>query len=490
VDLTSLSIAEAATLYRRGETSPEEVTRACLSEIDKRESSIHAFATVTSELAIKQARAAHKAIAEDPCGNRPLLGIPICLKDLIETAGIATTASSRVLAGNVPASDAPVWRRLRRAGAVLVGKSHTHEFAYGSVTPTTRNPWNPERIPGGSSGGSAAAVAAGFCLGAVGTDTAGSIRIPSGLCGVVGLKPTYGLVPKSGVIALSWSLDHVGPLARSPVDTALLLDAMAGFERSDPASVRRGKAGSYVPAPNESTIDSLRIGAIANTGAVTSGVAAGFDAATAALADMGAEPDEVTIEGWETAVEIDFTILGVEASVYHEENLKQRSELFTDDVRKRLEWGLTLDGASYVKATLAAARFRDSFEELLARYDLLVCPGMPCPAPVASARTVSIRGQEHGIDHLLCRNTAMFNLTGLPALAVPSGFEDGLPVGIQVIGGRWQEKKVIQMGRLLQDLLARGKAPLIPDRDVLKTVAGAPQRCASERSARPAGSGS
>jgi aspartyl-tRNA(Asn)/glutamyl-tRNA(Gln) amidotransferase subunit A len=450
MDLSSLSIADAAALYRRGETSPEEVTRACLARVGKRESAVHAFATVTAELALQQARAAQDAISEDPDCRRPLLGIPIALKDLIETAGIATTASSRLLADNVPTIDAPVWRRLRAAGAILIGKSHTHEFAYGSVTPTTRNPWDPERIPGGSSGGSAAAVAADFCLGAVGTDTAGSIRIPSGLCGVVGLKPTYGLVPKDGVIPLSWSLDHVGPMARSPIDVGLLLDAMADPDRL---------------APGEPGDESLRIGVIANTGPTTPGVAAGFEAATDALADMGMKLDEVVIDDWETAVDVDFTILGVEASVYHEENLKQTPELFTDGVRERLEWGFTIDGASYVKATLAAQRFRERLDELLSERDLLVCPGMPCPAPVASARTVSIQDQEHRIDPLLCRNTAIFNLIGFPALAVPSGFEDGLPVGIQVIGARLQERNVIQVGQRLHDLpaplegLARREAP-------------------------------
>lgn len=441
MDLSFLSIAEAAALYRRKETSPEEVTRACLARIDERESSIHAFATVTAELALRQARAAQDAILEDPNGRRPLLGIPICLKDLIETAGIATTASSRVLADNVPTVDAPVWERLRAAGAVLVGKAHTHEFAYGSVTPTTRNPWDPERIPGGSSGGSAAAVAAGFCLGAVGTDTAGSIRIPSGLCGVVGLKPTYGLVPKDGVIPLSWSLDHVGPMARSPIDVGLLLDAMA-----DSDLLAQGEPGD----------ESLRIGVIANTGAMTPGVAAGFDASTAALADMGMKVDEVVIDEWESAVDADFTILGVEASVYHEDNLRESAELFTDGVRERLEWGFTIGGASYVKATRAAQRFRSSFDDLFADHDLLVCPGMPCPAPVWPAPSISIEGREHGTDHALCRNTAISNLTGLPALALQSGFEDGLPVGIQVIGPRWQEGKVIQMGQHLQDQIALG----------------------------------
>jgi aspartyl-tRNA(Asn)/glutamyl-tRNA(Gln) amidotransferase subunit A len=444
MDLSSLSIADAAALYRRGETTPEEVTRACLARIDERESSIHAFATVTAELALEQARAASRAIAEDPDCRRPLLGIPICLKDLIETAGIATTASSRVLADNVPPVDAPVWRRLRAAGAVLVGKSHTHEFAYGSVTPTTRNPWDVERIPGGSSGGSAAAVAAGFCLGAVGTDTAGSIRIPSGLCGVVGLKPTYGLVSKDGVIPLSWSLDHVGPIARSAMDVGLLLGAMADTD---------------LFAQDEPGHESLRIGGITNTGAMTPGVAAGFEAATAALADMGMKLDEVTIDDWETAVDVDFTILGVEASVYHEENLRERSQLFTDDVRKRLEWGLTIDGVTYVKAKIAAERFRNKFDDLLSDYDLLVCPGMPCPAPAASARTVSIQGQKHPIDLLLCRNTAISNLTGLPVLALQSGFEDGLPVGIQMIGARWQDRTVIEIGQRLQDLMSLGRAP-------------------------------
>jgi aspartyl-tRNA(Asn)/glutamyl-tRNA(Gln) amidotransferase subunit A len=448
MDLSSLSIADASALYRRGETTPEEVLRACLAQIDEREPSIHAFATVTAELALQQARTAQEAISEDPDCRRPLLGIPICLKDLIETAGIPTTASSRVLADNVPRIDAPVWRRLREAGVVLVGKSHTHEFAYGSVTPTTRNPWDAERIPGGSSGGSAAAVAAGFCLGAVGTDTAGSIRIPSGLCGVVGLKPTYGLVPKDGVIPLSWSLDHVGPMARTPHDAGLLLDAMA-----DPDRLAKDDGG-----------DSLRIGVITNTGPMTPGVAAGFEAAIAALDDMGMKLDEVTVDDWETAVDVDFTILGVEACVYHEENLKKGPELFTDGVRDRLEWGLTIDGASYVKATLAAQRFRAKMDELLSERDLLICPGMPCPAPRWPARSISIQGEEHGTDHALCRNTAIFNLTGLPGLALPSGFEDGLPVGIQAIGARWQERKVIRIGQRLQDLLASRGAPRPPAR--------------------------
>ena len=444
MDLSLLSIAEAAALYRRRETTPEEVTRACLARIEQQESSIHAFATVTGELALQQARAAQEAISEDPDCRRPLQGIPICLKDLIETAGIATTASSRVLAEYVPTVDAPVWRRLRAAGAVLVGKSHTHEFAYGSVTPTTSNPWNPERIPGGSSGGSAAAVAAGFCLGAVGTDTAGSIRIPSGLCGVVGLKPTYGLVSVDGVIPLSWSLDHVGPMARSSTDVGLLLGAMAD---SDPL------------ARDEPDAASLRIGVITNTGPMTPGVAEGFEAATTALADSGMKLDEVTVDDWETAVDVDFTILGVEASVYHEENLKKSPELFTDGVRDRLEWGLTIDGASYVKAMRAAQRFRATLDVLLSERDILICPGMPCPAPRWPARSISIEGQEQNTDRVLCRNTAIFNLTGLPALALPSGFEDGLPVGIQAIGARWQEGKVIQIGQRLQDLLASRGAP-------------------------------
>jgi aspartyl-tRNA(Asn)/glutamyl-tRNA(Gln) amidotransferase subunit A len=453
VDPASLSIAEAGALYRRGDISPVEVTQACLARIEEHEPTIHAFVTVTADLALEQAGAAEKALADDPATERPLLGIPICLKDLIETAGIATTASSRVLAGNVPAADAPVWKSLRRAGAVLVGKSTTHEFAFGSSTPPTRNPWNPGRIPGGSSGGSAAALAAGFCLGAVGTDTAGSIRIPAALCGVVGLKPTYGLVPKSGVIPLSWSLDHVGPMARSPTDAALLLDAMAGYDRADPASVRRRKPRTYAPRRARPLAEPRRAGVIANPGPTTPGVAAGVGAATAALEALGFEVDEVVIEEWERAVEADFVILDVEAAVYHEENLRQKPELYGDEIRNKLRWGATREGTTVVKAGLAARAFRGAVESLLAQRDVLVCPGTLCPAPVAYVREVAINGDKWPIDTALCRNTAISNLTGLPALALPSGFEDGLPVGVQLLGKRWEEAALLEVGRWISDAL-------------------------------------
>jgi aspartyl-tRNA(Asn)/glutamyl-tRNA(Gln) amidotransferase subunit A len=430
-----------------------EVTRACLARVERCDPAIHAFVTVTAELSLAQARAAERALADDPDNERPLLGIPIALKDLVETAGIATTASSRVLAANVPTSDAPVWRRLRRAGAVMIGKTHTHEFAYGSSTPPTRNPWNTERIPGGSSGGSAAALAAAFCLGAVGTDTAGSIRIPSALCGVVGLKPSYGLVPKSGVIPLSWTLDHVGPMARAPIDAALLLDAMAGYDRSDPASVRRRKPSSYATPRPDRGGGQRRAGLITNTGPMTPGVRAGVDTVTASLQALGLEVDEVTVEGWESAFRADFVILGVEASAYHEDNLRRSPELYGDGVRERLQWGLTLDGVSFVKACIAARRFRDTFDSLLSERDALLCPGMPCPAPVAYVASVSLEGEEVPIDHAMCRNTAISNLTGLPALALPSGFEDGLPVGVQLIGKRWQEAALLDLGQRITQAL-------------------------------------
>jgi aspartyl-tRNA(Asn)/glutamyl-tRNA(Gln) amidotransferase subunit A len=456
VDPPGLSIVQAAELYRSGEISPVEVTRSCLESIEEHDPTIQAFVTVTGEVALDQARAAEKVVRDDRGTERPLLGIPICLKDLVETAGIPTTASSRVLADNVPASDAPVWKRLRRAGAVLVGKTHTHEFAYGSSTPPARNPWNPQRIPGGSSGGSAAALAAGCCLGAVGTDTAGSIRIPAALCGVVGLKPTYGLVPKSGVIPLSWTLDHVGPMALAPADAAVMLEAMAGHERSDPASVRRRR--SYTHRGSRTSSVPRRAGVITNTGSMTPGVRTGLRVVESALEDLGWEIDEVVVDGWESAVDADFVILGVEASVYHEETLTRSPELYGGGVRKRLEWGRTLDGTTYVKARRAAEDFRTALESLLAERDILVCPGMPCPAPVAYVDKVTIEGRELDIDRALCRNTSIFNLTGLPALALPSGFEDGLPVGAQLIGSHWAEATVLDVGQRIAERLELPRA--------------------------------
>ncbi len=445
-DIHRLSIDELGRAYRGRRLSPVEATETLLTRVDALDQTVESFVTVTADRALRAARRAEAAVAG---GNDrgPLLGVPVVLKDLIDTAGVATTASSRVLAGRVPSVDATVWRRLRRAGMVLLGKVHTHEFAYGSATPPTRNPWNLAKLPGGSSGGSAAALAAAFSPAAVGTDTAGSIRIPSGLCGVVGLKPTSGLVSKAGVIPLSTTLDHVGPMARSPRDSGLLLEAMAGYDRQDPSS-RRRRGRPAAPAVDPS-ITGWKVGFITNTGPMTPGVEAGTQAVLAALAEAGAKVDEVTIEDYDQAVDHDFTIIAVEAAHYHRPLLEAHRDLYTESVRSRIEDGFTITGTAYLDALEAMRRYRRRFDDALSDHDVLVAPGMPCPAPDAGADQVKIGGRREQTDRAMCRNTAVSNLTGLPALALPAGFEDGLPVGVQVIGPAFAESAVLAAGQAI-----------------------------------------
>jgi aspartyl-tRNA(Asn)/glutamyl-tRNA(Gln) amidotransferase subunit A len=438
------SIADLAPRLRRREISPVEITRGCLERIGKRNRDLNAFITVTAESALAEARAAE---AEIMGGNwRGMLhGVPLALKDLIDTAGVRTTAASALLKDRVPTQDAEVVRRLRQAGAVLLGKNNLHEFAYGGSSLVShfgdvRNPWDPLRIAGGSSGGSAAAVAAGLAYAAIGTDTAGSIREPAALCGCVGLKPTYGRVSSRGVIPLSPSLDHVGPLTASVEDAAIVLWAIAGY---DPADITSSDVpvADCVGALNEDA-RRLRVGVPRAYffDDLDPEVAAALETALGDIRRLVADVKEVQLD-----VPTDRTLQAAEAWAYHAENTRKDPEAYQAETLRRIRTGERVSAAEYIKHRRKLDEIRRGIGAVFASVDLLVTPATPTPAPLISdlkAKPEALRPAELK----LLRNTRPFNMWGLPAISVPCGFtEGGLPIGLQIAGPRWREDLVLRM---------------------------------------------
>ena len=437
------------------DVSPVEVTEACLARIDRLDRTLNAFITLTPDRALAAARRAEREItAGRPRG--PLHGVPIALKDLFATAGVRTTCGSRILRDWVPAEDAGVVRRLHDAGAVILGKLNMSEFAYAAIHSDygpPRNPWNLDRFTGGSSSGSGAAVAGGLCFGATGTDTGGSIRNPAAHCGIVGLKPTYGLVSRAGVVPLAWSLDHAGPMARTVEDAAILLDAMAGFDPADPTSMAPAPVGAGGRLPLEASapaVRSLRLGAVDGQLAkeTSADVAACVREAVRVLQPLVAEVEEVILPMLEEMVAAWWTICLAEASAYHQQTLAARAQDFGPIVRERLLAGLAIPSVQYLQAQRVRRAAVLEFDELLARVDLLVLPATFAEAPpIAAADAV------HSSEVLRRRTvpTAPFNLLGLPAVSVPCGFTDsGLPVGLQIVGRRGEDRLVLAAAHLYE----------------------------------------
>ncbi len=422
--LTSAPLVEIARALRQRKVSPLELVDAYTRRIDQA-SGLHAFITPPGERARQQARRAGRRLAQGESGA--LLGVPIAVKDLFATRGVRTTAGSRILKDWVPWRDAAVVARLRVAGAIIFGKTNLHEFAYGvsNANPwwgVAHNPHDPTRSPGGSSGGSAIAVAAGLCAGALGSDTGGSIRVPASLCGCVGLKPTFGAIPLDGTFPLGWSLDHAGPLARTVGDVGLLLDVLTGMEAG-----RRARRTS-------------------NRGLQQVGAAA------AALRRRGLRVREVTIPEMEWTVATQLVTLRAEASAVHNRWIRTRPRAYGADVRIRLQLGALVAGADYVLAQRMRGRLRAAVGRVFENVDVLLLPTTPITAPVIGDRTVRWRSGDEPVDGALVRLTAPFNLTGLPALSVPFGRAAGLPVGVQVVGQWMDEGRVLAVGRLIEEL--------------------------------------
>ena len=436
--LTDLTITEAATLISQRKISPLDLTMAYLERIERIEPLLNTFITVTAETAIDQARKAEEAIIKGTYLG-PLHGIPLAIKDVFETKGIRTTAGSKFLANYLPQSDCAVVERLSSSGTVLLGKLNMHEWALGVTNNNPffgacRNPWALDRIPGGSSGGSGAALAAELCLGSIGTDTGGSIRVPSALCGVVGLKPTYGRVSLRGVIPVSWTLDHAGPIARRVGDVALLLQNIAGFDPDDPSSL-------CFPTENYSAnlecgVDKWRI-ALAKGGmfaGLDSEVLEAVNSATQVYESLGAKVEVVEI-----TTPISGGITSTDAAAFHRQRLQERPEDFGSDVIQLLRAGASRDSIDYSAARRTQMIIRRQFEVFFETYDILLTPTTPIAAPPLG-KTDPVE-----MSRNLTKFTGVFNLAGVPALSLACGFtSDGLPIGLQIVGRHWGEAQVLR----------------------------------------------
>ncbi|MGW4233364.1 amidase [Streptomyces sp. NPDC004980] len=458
-----LTLSAAAEAIRSRELSPVDLTESVLARVEQVDPQVRAYVTVVAEGARRAAEEAEREIAsKGPRG--PLHGIPMALKDLIDVEGLPTTASSKVRDGHRASTDSEVAVRLSRAGAVLLGKTHTHEFAYGLTTPQTRNAWDQGRVAGGSSGGSAVAVATGAAMFALGTDTGGSIRVPSALNGVVGLKPTYGLVPRSGVTSLSWSLDHVGPITRSVQDAALVLEALAGPDPRDPVSLPSAPA-RYAPGAG-GDVAGMRIGVPRNYyfDQVAPDVEAVIRDAVAALRDMGAEIVDVEIPMTRYIQAIQWGLMVPEASAYHEQTLRSTPELYAGDVRILLEAGELALAGDYLRAQRARTLMRDRWLDLFRHVDVVVAPSVPATA--APSGQESIRwtdGSLEAVSDAYVRLSAPANITGVPALTVPAGHDrEGLPIGMQLMGRPLREAAVLRVGAAFERVASFGCGRIAP----------------------------
>jgi len=434
------TIVDALRRQRSGEASAVQLTQDCLEAARRLNPKLNAFVRLMADEALAAARQADAArSAGRPLGA--LHGIPIAVKDIVDVAGVPTTASSRVRAGAPPATaDAPVVQRLRDAGAIVIGKTHTHEFALGVSTPQSRNPWDAERLAGGSSGGSAIAVAAGMALGSVNTDTRGSIRVPSALCGVVGLKATFGMVPKRGVLTLSWTMDHVGPITRSTEDAALMFDVMAGHDPQDPFSQPR-PAGRYADFLGQPVKD-LRIGIPEQMLLdVHPEVEQSFKASCRVLEDLGARirmlraPDREDLALCSAAG----LIVGrCEAAAYHQPTLGDGS-LYTPDVFAQLDEAGRVSAVDYLQALRYRTEFIAKVDAELRDVDVLAMPTIPIPAPLAA--------EAESVMVLLARNCIPWSFGWYPTLNLPTGLtKERLPVSIQFVGPRLGEGSLLALG--------------------------------------------
>jgi len=444
--MSILTIAEAASLIAAKKLSPVELTRACLQRLHATEATLHAFVLPTEERALADAKAAEAAIMKSgPSG--PLHGIPIGLKDIVNTAGIETTCGSKILAGNVPETDAACAAKLAAAGTVLMGKLTTHEFADGGPSfdlpkPPARNPWNPDHFTAGSSSGTGAAVAAGVILCGIGTDTGGSIRGPAALCGIAGLKPTYGLVSRAGVAPAAFSLDHIGPMAWTSEDCAIMLQALAGHDPSDPASATQPVPDYRAALTGE--LKGVRVGVIRHFHEddykVEPAVQAGIDHALTVFRSLGATISDVTVSPLQDWHACGSLISITERAAAYEEWAQTRLGDFSERYQRRLHLGALVSGVDYVQAVRRRRELRSELQAAMRDLDVVITAGAPGEAPRMDAIPKWDLFDKPNF-------TMPFNVTGYPALCVCSGFgPGGLPVSTQIVGKPFQDALVLRVG--------------------------------------------
>ena len=445
-NILGLTISHALEQLQEKKVSARELTEACYRQIERLNPQLNAFITVIDPQDARKAQIGEN----NGRGANTLRGIPFALKDLFDTAGIRTTAGSTFFAENIPQEDAFVVEKVKQAGAILMGKTNTHEIALGVTgnNPhygTARNPWDASRIPGGSSSGSAIAVATGMALGALGTDTGGSIRIPASLCGVVGFKPTFGRVSLRGVFPLSWNLDHVGPLTKSVRDAALLMRVIAVYDPADPASVKmltgdyllhleddvKGRkiafgAGEYIQTSDPEVLEKVR-------------------ETIKVFESLGCKVEEVDVSWLGEAALANKRMTQSDGAAVHRDRLRERPEGFGEDIRRRLEDGANTSLTDYILARRAQAEIGKRLEVFFESYDFLLTPTTPIAAPTVEGHDAVEQAAR------LTRFTAPFNLSRLPALSVPCGFtREGLPIGLQIISRAWGESKVLNLGHAFE----------------------------------------
>jgi aspartyl-tRNA(Asn)/glutamyl-tRNA(Gln) amidotransferase subunit A len=445
-------MADLGRMIATKQVSPVEVVRAHLDRIAAVDSKLRAFITVCADSALESARAAEADLMAGRVVGR-LHGVPWAPKDLYSTRGVRTTGGSKILADSVPSEDSTVVARLARAGAILLGKLNMHEFAYGpeglnAHYGDARNPWSADahRITGGSSSGSGAAVAAGLAPGSLGSDTGGSIRIPASLCGITGLKPTYGRVSRAGVLPLAWSMDHAGPMTRSARDCALMLSVIAGYDPADPTT-------SVLPVPDYGAaltgdVKGLRVGLLRAhfTDPAAADVRAAVEASAKQLEQAGAVVDEVNLTQVMHVATGSAAIVASEALAYHAPWMRSRPQDYQPDVRERLRLGAFVNGAHYVRAQQIRALVTREVDEALARRDVLLAPATPLVAPVLGEREAALGDGPSDVRAALLRCTRPFNFSGHPACAAPCGFNaGGLPIGLQIVGRPFDEATVLRV---------------------------------------------
>jgi len=456
-DVLDLPLREVADLLRRRVVSPLELVRNALGRIRDQEPRLNAFARLTESRAILAAEQAERELAAG-FWRGELHGVPVAVKDLYDIAGLPTTCSSKVRHDHIADDDSACVERLLAAGAVIVGMTHTHEFAYGIMTPTTGNPWNVAHIPGGSSGGSGATVAARGCFMAMGTDTGGSIRIPASVCGVVGLKPTFGRVSRFGIASLSWSLDHAGPIARTVGDCATTLNVLAGYDSRDPGS-------ADVPVDDylvelERGVQGLRIGVPSNFffDRVDPEVEQLVRHAISTLQVEGAEIVDVKIPMAEMISPVEFGLCMPEASAYHRDTIHSRAELYQPDVRTFLEAGMLLPAVDYIAAQRQRTLIQREWQAMFRGIDAIIGPSVPVAATRRNEMMINWPdGTEEPISQVYVRLSAPANVTGLPSVSLPCGFcQSGLPVGFQIIGRPFGEARILRIARAYERLFQWG----------------------------------
>ena len=437
----SLSLTDQRDLVKSSEQSASDLASACYRQIERLNPTLNAFITVIPP----------EKNSFPQTGSVPLQGIPIAVKDLYNTKGVRTTSGSKFFADNIPTEDAFVVQKIKKAGGQIIGKTNTHEIALGVTNNNPhfgacRNPWDITRTPGGSSGGSAVAVATGMAMAAIGTDTGGSIRIPAALCGVVGLKPTYGRVSLRGILPLSWNLDHAGPITRKVEDAALMLQVMGGYDEQDPTCMKT-LPGDYSSHLMDSMVErkiALAVGSFIEE-VTDPEILEAVRKAAKVLEEQGVIITEVDVDFLKEAALANSLMTQADGAAFHRERMKEHPDWFGTDVRQRLETGAAFTSSEYALARRTQVEVRRRCELMFDQFDMLILPTTPITAPVLEGENAVERARQ------LTRFTSPFNLTGLPALTVPCGFsQEELPIGLQIVSRPWNEAGVLRTGYAYQ----------------------------------------